>query len=557
VQPTVDEAPVSQSKIYHTGGYIRLSVEDSGNPGADTIHAQRELVLKYIESQPDMTCCDIYCDNGRTGTNFERPEFERLMSDIREGKIDCIVVKDLSRFGRNYLETGNYLERIFPFLNVRFVAVNDNFDTLTAERNAEGYIVPLKNIFNGAYSRDISRKSGSALAMKQRNGEFIGSWAPYGYQKSAADSHKLEPNPETAPIVQMIFQWRATGISYLKIARKLNEMGIPSPSRYHYQRGEVKAERFANAVWHVPVIKVILSSEVYLGHMVQGRSYNVLSEGKKMCKRPKSEWIVVPNTHEPLIDEDTFSVVRGIAERCRAVHQERVGRFNDLGTVPHILRGLVFCADCKRPMIRYKNVSEGCGHLYYSYICLTHSEDPSSCPKKYLRETKMLEILWDTLRREIALAGKMKKLAAEYNQSAKAVSREEELNRETTAANDALERARMLYDSLYQNYVDHLMSEDEYMELRNRYKQDIKNAEVRLAALEQQKQSELRKTGENPWVVTCERYECETELTEEMAHALIERVEIDADNRVSVALRFRDEYHALVHLLTRNEGVPA
>lgn len=557
VQPTTEEPLAPQSKIYLAGGYIRLSVEDSGNPGADTIHAQRELVLKYIESQQDMKFCGIYCDNGRTGTNFERPEFERLMSDIREGKIDCIVVKDLSRFGRNYLETGNYLERIFPFLNVRFVAVNDNFDTLTAERDAEGYIVPLKNIFNGAYSRDISRKSGSALATKQRNGEFIGSWAPYGYQKSAADNHKLEPNSETAPIVQMIFQWRASGISYLQIARKLNEMGIPSPSRYHYQRGEVKAERYANAVWHVPVIKVILSSEVYLGHMVQGRSYNILSAGKRMCKRPKSEWVVVPNTHEPIIDEDTFSVVKEIAEKCRAVHQKRVGRFDNLGTIPHILRGLVFCADCKRPMIRYKNVSEKCGHVYYSYICLTHTEDPSSCPKKYLRETKLLEILWDTLQREIALAGNLKKLAQKYSQSSKAASREEALKQEITAANNVLERARMLYDSLYQNYVDHLMSEDEYMRLRNRYKQDIKNAEVRLADLEQQKQSELKKAGENPWLITCEQFSHEAELTEEMAHALIERVEVDADDHVFVALRFRDEYRALAHLLANNEGVPA
>ena len=557
VQPTTVEPLVPQSKIYLAGGYIRLSVEDSGNPGADTIHAQRELVLKYIESQTDMKFCDIYCDNGRTGTNFERPEFERLMSDIREGRIDCIVVKDLSRFGRNYLETGNYLERIFPFLNVRFVAINDNFDTLTAERDAEGYIVPLKNIFNGAYSRDISRKSGSALATKQRNGEFIGSWAPYGYQKSAVDNHKLEPNSETAPIVQMIFQWRASGVSYLQIARKLNEMGIPSPSRYHYQRGEVKAERYANAVWHVPVIKVILSSEVYLGHMVQGRSYNILSAGKRMCKRPKSEWVVVPNTHEPIIDEETFSIVKEIAEKCRAVHQERVGRFDDLGTIPHILRGLIFCADCKRPMVRYKNASEKCGHVYYAYICLTHSEDPSSCPKKYLRETKLLEILWDTVQREIALAGNLKKLAEKYSQSAKSTSHGEALRQEIAAANNTLERARMLYDSLYQNYVDRLMSEDEYMRLRNRYKQDIKNAEVRLADLEQQKQTELKKIDENPWLITCEQFAHETELTEGMAHALIERVEVDADDHVSVALRFQDEYRTLAHLLEKSEEVSA
>lgn len=558
VQPTieVDSAPVG--RIYRAGGYVRLSVEDSGKPGADTIYAQKDLVLKFIKDQPDMTYCGMYCDNGRTGTNFERPEFERLMADIRKGKINCIVVKDLSRFGRNYLETGNYLERIFPFLNVRFIAVNDNFDTLTAERNTDGYIVPLKNIINSAYSRDISRKSRSALATKQRKGEFIGSWAPYGYQKSAADNHKLEPSEETAPIVRMIFQWRASGASYMQIARKLNEMEIPSPSRYHYMRGEVKAERYADSIWHVPVIKNILQSETYLGHMVQGRTYNSLSEGRKLCKRPKSEWVIVPNTHEPIIDEETFRIVQEIAEQCRATHRERVGRFDDLGHIPHILRGLVFCADCKKPMIRYKNVSERCGHLYYSYICLTHSENPASCPKKYLRETTLLKILWDTLQREIALAGNLKTATEKYARSSKAVGSEDAAKREITDAHNALERAKRLYDSLYQNYVDRLISEEEYTELRRRYKQDIENARIRLAAAEQQRQCELKKTTENPWLVTCEHYARELELTEEMAHALIERIEIDADDRVSVALRFRDEYRTLICLLEKaGEVVPA
>lgn len=432
-RPAAEEVSVPQGRVYRAGGYIRLSVEDSGDSGADTILAQRELVLKYIESQPDMTCCDMYCDNGWTGTNFARPEFERLMSDIREGKIDCVVVKDLSRFGRNYLETGNYLERIFPQLNVRFVAVNDNFDTLTAERNTEGYIVPLKNIINGAYSRDISRKSGSVLAIKQRNGEFIGSWAPYGYQKSAADGHKLVPNEETAPIVRMIFQWRASGTSYRKIARKLNEMGIPSPSRYHYQRGEVRAERYANAVWQVPVIKIMLSSETYLGHMVQGRCYNDLSAGRRLCKRPRSEWIVVPNTHRPLIDEDTFRIVREMSEKCRAAHRERAGRPPDLGAAPDVLRGLVFCADCKRPMLRSKRVSERGGYLYHVYICRTHSEDSSSRSPKYLREERLLDILWDALRREVELAGDVKETAEKYGRSAAAADREDALEREIIA----------------------------------------------------------------------------------------------------------------------------
>lgn len=159
-------------RIYRAAGYARLSVEDSGKPGADTIESQKGMLLDYIENREDMEFCGIYCDNGQTGVHFERPGFEALMQDVRAGKTDCIVVKDLSRFGRNYRETGNYLERIFPFMDVRFVALSDNFDTLTAERSGDGYIVPLKNIMNEMYSRDISKKTGSALAAKQRRGRI-------------------------------------------------------------------------------------------------------------------------------------------------------------------------------------------------------------------------------------------------------------------------------------------------------------------------------------------------------------------------------------------------
>ena len=291
---------------------------------------------------------------------------------------------------------------------------------------------------------------------------------------------------------------------------------------------------------------------------MQGRTYNSLPEGRKLCKRPKSEWVIVPNTHEPLIDEDTFRIVQEMAEQCRTTHRELVGRFDDLGRIPHILRGLVFCADCKKPMIRYKYVSERCSHLYYSYICLTHSENPASCPKKYLRETTLLEILWNTLQREIALAGNLKAASEKYARSSKAVDSEDAIMREISDANDALGRARMLYDSLYQNYVDRLMTEEEYTELRSRYKRDIENAKTRLAAAEQQRQNERKKTTDNPWLAACEQYASELELTEEMAHALIERIEIDADSHVSVTLRFRDEYRALIGLLVENgEAVPA
>ena len=228
VLPVTAAQEIPKQRIYNTMGYARLSVEDSGKLGADTIDVQERLIREFIEEQTDLRFCGILSDNGHTGTNFERPAFERLMEKIRTGKVDCIVVKDLSRFGRNYLETDQYLERVFPFLDVRFIAINDSFDTLTAERSSDGYIIPLKNIINDAYSKDISRKVSSALSGKRQRGEFVGSWAAYGYRKCADNPHYIEPDEETAPVVRKIFAWRRSGMSYQQIARTLTELAIPS-----------------------------------------------------------------------------------------------------------------------------------------------------------------------------------------------------------------------------------------------------------------------------------------------------------------------------------------
>ena len=541
---------VLKQRTYNAGGYGRLSLEDSGKPGADTIETQEELIRSYIEAQPDMRFCGLYADNGRTGMNFERPAFERLMEDVRSGKIDCIVVKDLSRFGRNYLETDNYLERVFPFLNVRFVAINDNFDTLTAERSTDGYIVPLKNILNEAYSKDISRKSSSALAMKQQRGEFIGTWAVYGYRRCADDHHRIEPEEETAPVVRDIFQWRLDGMSYTQIARRLNEKEIPSPARYHYLKGDAQSERYANTKWSIDGVKKILANEVYLGHLIQGRKRSAISEGQKQRFVPKSEWVIVRNTHAPLIDEETFCAVQQMGGERRNAYHERLGCHDKLGTTPNILRRLIYCADCKRPLVRYKCVTNKGKNLYYVYICPSHAADPASCPKKYIHETQLKEILWDTLRREIALAGNMERLVREYGRSKKAVSREQTLEREAIAVQQALERASRLHDSLFQSYADNLMTEREYMEMKRQYRADMEQAKQRLEDVNQRRQATERQTAKNPWLASFQRYREETALTEEMTHALIERVEVDADNGVVITLRYRDEYRDLLQLLT-------
>lgn len=535
-------------RIYRTGEYVRLSVEDSGKPGADTIDNQIHLIEDYIGSQSDMMFCGLYCDNGKTGTNFERPAFEHLMEDVKAGKIDCIVVKDLSRFGRNYRETGNYLERIFPFLDVRFVAVNDHFDTMTAERTGDGYIVPLKNIINEVYSKDISRKSGSALAVKQRNGDFIGTWAAYGYRKCADNPRRIEPDEETAPVVRDIFQWRLSGMGYINIARKLNGAGIPSPGRYHYLKGDTKSERYASTEWHQQVIRAILQNEVYLGHMVQGRKRESLYEGQKQQQQPKAQWVVVKHTHEPLIDEETFCTVQKTVNDQKSNYNERLGKYDALGKSENIFKGLIYCADCKRPLVRYKSVTLKGTKVAYIFICPSHSDDPSRCPKKYIHEEELIAILWKTLKQQFELAGEMSKWIREWNRSEEFIGIDKTTQRETSAIKQTLERFGMLYDSLYPNYVNQLMTEQEYSELKRQYRQEIEQAEAKLDELKLQKISRIERTEDNRWLTACGHFEAETQLTEEMAKALIDRVEIDADNNLTVTFRYRDEYRLLTLL---------
>lgn len=547
------EAPAQAQKQYRTAAYVRLSVEDSGKPGADTIEGQKNLLLHFIEKEKSLSLYGLFCDNGRTGTDFERPEFEKLMEAVKHGEVDCIVVKDLSRFGRNYKETGNYLERIFPFLGVRFIAVNDGFDTLTAERGADGYLVPLKNLINEVYSKDISKKSGSALATKQKNGDFIGAWAPYGYRKCADDPHKLEPDEATAPIVRQIFQWRVDGMSVTRIAKKLNDSGIPSPSAYLYNTGVCKTEKYNGAIWHIQAVKIILTRQVYIGHMVQGTKRQSFYEKRRQYKKPQEEWVIVENTHEPIIDRDTFEKVQEIMRQRNEEYFEKLGRFSYLETTENILKGLIYCADCKRPLVRYKNVSHN-KKLWYTFICQTHSNDITSCPKKNIREDALIPMLMQAIQTQIELAADMDELVRRVNSSPKHRKRTADLQGRLDSAKKALKRYNNLYDSLYQNYVDKLMTEQEYITLKSRYRAEAEEAERLIEALTRQQAEESEHTPENRFLTAFGSFKGENTLTKEMAQALIDRVYVDGNSNIETVFRYRDEYRALCTYLEGKEN---
>lgn len=545
--------PSPQERDYQVGAYVRLSIEDSGKPGTDTIETQQGILMAYIENHPDLRLIDVYCDNGRTGTNFDRPEFERLMTDIRVGRVNCIVVKDLSRFGRNYRESSNYLLRIFPFLGVRFIAVNDHFDTKTAVQTEYGLVMPLKNIINDTYSRDISRKVASAIATKEQNGEFIGVFAPYGYRKSEADRHKLEIDPETAPVIRDIFSMRLQGMGYAAIARHLNERKIPSPGAYLFLCGLSKRPAYRDAIWAVWNIKEILRNEVYLGHLIQGkRTQASYKQARTERFAPPEEWHISRNTHEAIIDDWTFSQAQELAECSKRSYEATLGKADDLKT-PNMFRGLVYCADCGKPLNRrhvYNRRQDGRVY-YYSYLCPTTLQVKGACTPKNLKEQKLLDVVRDTIRSHLNAVSELDRRVSEIWEEKTAAIRAD-VSRKIAEVEHQLSRTMTLMEGLYQRLVDGIITRDEYFELKKHYQDQYCETKEHHQALKSREDEILRCGPGNSMFSVCRpQYEV-SELSEELVHALIARIDVHDSNRLDIKLVYQDEFLAVARFL---EGV--
>ncbi|MBR1444319.1 MAG: recombinase family protein [Firmicutes bacterium] len=296
-----------KEKVFGCGIYARLSVENSGREESDTIENQIEIIRRYIAGRKYLKEVKLYVDNGRSGTNFDRDAFEEMMRDAEKKKIECIIVKDLSRLGRNFIQTGEYIERIFPKMSVRFIAVCDGYDSF--ENDEAGLEIAFKNLINDHYARDISVKITSALEIKQKNGEYIGGNPPYGYLISKEDRHRLVIDKECENIVQKIFRFRADGMSYSQIAKRLNDDGVLSPSAYRYSRGMIKSERAKNIKWCERTIGVIISNPVYVGDMVQRKSRREnYARGKRIVTK-ESERFTVRGTHKGIIERELFEEV--------------------------------------------------------------------------------------------------------------------------------------------------------------------------------------------------------------------------------------------------------
>lgn len=547
----VEEAP----RQYNTGAYARLSVlETRDKKDSEALQNQKALLRNYIAEHPELRLVREYEDNGETGTNFDRQGFQLLIEDVRRGLIDCIVVKDLSRFGRDHVEVEHYLQHIFPHLGVRFVAISDGYDSADAS-TFDRLAVALKNIVNNIYSKDISLKSGSVLREKQIRGEFIGAYASYGYIKDPRDRHRIIPDPETAQVVREIYRRKLEGQGDTAITRWLNASGILSPSSYRYQKGIIRDERYAQPKpWLVQTVKTILRSEVYLGHMVQGRRICEFYANRPDRMLPQDEWTVVKNTHEPLISQEDFDRVQEINRQAKEAYHANLGKYDALGKTENLLKGLVFCAECGRPLVRYKQVTSKGKYVHYYYLCPNYAAqlERSGCTYKFVPEEKLIGAVEAVAAKEILLAADLKALTMQ--KAAQHMAAAEETGRALKGALAEQNKLHALRERLLRDYLAKMMNQRDYERIRAKYQaeEDDLNARIKGLRAKQREEKQLMTQG-NPWFSAVSSCSLPFSLTKETAKLLIERITIYDNTHWEIAFRFRDERQAILKDAMREE----
>ncbi len=515
--------------------YIRLSREDGDREESNSIASQRELLTEFTDAQTDMTAPRLYTDDGCTGTDFERPDFQRMIGDLRAGIVNCVIVKDLSRFGRNYVGVGEYLEHVFPLLGVRFISVGDHVDSYLDPRSVNSLIVPFKNIINDEYCRDISNKVRASLDLKRRQGKFIGSFASYGYRKDPDDHSRLLVDETAAAVVRDIFDWFVGGTSVLGIARRLNAMGIPNPSAYKRQQGmnyRHPASDKLDGLWPDSSVRRILRNPLYTGTMVQGKnrmkSYKLhISEAV-----PEDEWITVEQTHEAIIPGELFDKAQSLFER-------------DTRTAPtrrqvYLFSGFLRCADCGKAMNR-KQISQPYGNYHY-YICSTFKKQHSgACTKHTIRSDRLEQAVLETLRSQIALAVEMDELIAEINRSGTRSRSAAHLLEERAQLQTERERIEQLKLSLYPDWKAGDISREEYHRLKAQFEQQQAKLDTRLASLQtriDEVQSGVDET--NSFLSQFVKYRSLQTLTREAVVELIDMIYVHEGGKITIKFKFSD-----------------
>jgi len=512
-------------KTYSAGIYLRLSDEDDDSElgQSRSIINQRDMLSEFISSN-GWTLTDVYCDDGYSGTNFNRPGFRRMIRDIESGRINMVATKDLSRLGRDYIETGYYIERYFPEHGVRYIAVNDGIDT--CEKGAGNDMSPFKAVMNDLYSKDISKKIKSAMDIKKKTGKFIGAFAPYGYRKSAQDRNKLVVSGETASVVKRIYNMFIEGHGYSRIARTLQSEGILPPAAHKSLETNYRNTRMKGLNWTPETVKSILTNPTYAGNLTQNRCEKLNYKSRKLILLPKSKWITVDNTHEPIVDKESFELVqRMIGMKPGSGYASKKCR--------HLLAGLVFCADCGGRM----TFSKTPGNITYC-ICSSYKRF-KTCSRHSVTESELESAI-----REV-LAGMSERFCD--RERLLAVAKTNELDADKAGVASEVNRTarrisevRTAIKSLYEDRLKGILEEEDFKRLYNEYRIEGRQLKARLDELSSRKRrledTENRTLQEARLVDDFVRL---GSIDRVILAKLVKRIEINQNGIITIHFNFR------------------
>lgn len=533
--------PIDDGEIFRAIAYYRLSKDDGKNHESDSIANQRMLIHAYLEKHPNIILVDEADDDGYTGTNYDRPGFRKVMGCINAGKVNCVIVKDLSRMGREYIETGKYLEMIFPSLGVRFIAINDDVDS---EKRSSGddLIVPIKNIMNESYCRDLSKKLRYQFRIQRSNGEYLGAFVSYGYCKSPDDKHKIVIDEYAAEVVKGIFSLFFQGYSQNMISDYLNGENILTPAEYKQSLGLKYRTNFqiaTKAKWSVVQINRILTNPIYIGTLVQGKRGTPNYKVKMMRVRKEDEWTIVENNHPAIVDPLMFALVQKMLLR-----DTRRVPGNDV-LLP--LAGVLFCADCNRSLLR-RGVTRGKKKFYY-YVCSTYKRG-GGCSSHSFEQGKLEQTVLHAVVNQINMIVEMDQLLRDIGADDIQSIRVKRLDMMIAQKHKDIDGYQDFRMNLYEAFCDQLIERDEYDKMRSKYGQMIADAQNAVKKLEQERHEIVSTQNvHSGWIQQFVQYQGITELTREVVVTLIDRIYVYEDKRIRIDFNYRDEIEYYQELL--------
>ena len=545
-QQPVIEVPAAQ--LFPTAIYARLSVENSGkSEKIDVIQNQIDICKEYVKSCPYLSLVDVYIDNGRTGTVFDRPEFNRLMNDIRTGRIKCLVVRDLSRFGRDYIEAGTYLERVFPQIGLRFIAIKEHYDSFDTDGSNESLIIPLQNMINALYSKDISRKVSTALRSQMEQGTFRKRNLPYGYRWNEEHTNMVI-DEETAPIVKQIFQWKIEGVTVATILNRLDEMGAPNTEQRKREVGTRTGDGCPFKGWAQSTLYGILTNPHYVGDTVLARSEKAIFKGvKSHLVKDKDKWIVFSNTHEPIISREDFQKVQDIiaeASDYRKKHMEKTAEIR--ASLVNLFDGKIICADCGKRMFfhRKKIDKDKRGRWYAFYECSTAvSRRYEHCTTHYLRQDKLEANVLAAIQLQVKAALDYDKLLSKLRGSSGEKSIRDQLNGLINSLDLKLGGVAKKRTRLYEDFADGILDEEEYAFAKKSYDEQYADLTRRLdEAIQRRNNFNEAMSEDNKWITLTKSVSTATQLTQELVDESIELVKVHEGGDIELTMKYGDIY---------------